>query len=186
MVVVGRGVLDGVLDEVLEDLAQPRRVGEGLEPRRRPDLDAVVGEQRPERSRSTSSTRGLDVDRDDRRGVLGDDPDRGEDRVHEPVEPLDLLERRAVPGRARLAAHDVARLAADERRLLGEQVGVGADDRERRAQLVGHERDELAARLVDRLERLDPRLGLGLLAALLDDAGEQVGDGAQLVDVRRR
>ena len=30
-----------------------------------------------------------------------------------------------------------------ERRLLGQQVGVGADDRERRPQLVGHEGDEL-------------------------------------------
>ena len=70
-----------------------------------------------------------------------------------------------------------------ERRLLGQQVGVGADDGERRAQLVGDEGDQLAARLVDGLERLDPRLGLGLLAALLDDAGEQVGDRAELGDV---
>jgi hypothetical protein len=49
---------------------------------------------------------------------------------------------------------------------------------------VGDERDELAAGLIDRLERLDARLRLRLLAALLDDAREQVGDGAQLGDVR--
>ena len=73
-----------------------------------------------------------------------------------------------------------------QRRLLGEQVGVGADDRERRPQLVGDEGDQLAARLVDGLERLDPRLGLGLLAALLDDPGQQVGDRAELGDVVRR
>ena len=70
-----------------------------------------------------------------------------------------------------------------ERRLVGEELRVGADDRERRPQLVGDERDQLAAGLVDRLELLDPRLGLGLLAALLDDPGEQVGDGAELGDV---
>ena len=70
-------------------------------------------------------------------------------------------------------------VAAGQRRLLGQQVGVGADDRERRPQLVGDERDELAAGLIDGLERLDPRLGLGLLAALLDDAGQQVGDRAR-------
>ena len=52
-----------------------------------------------------------------------------------------------------------------------------------RPQLVGDERDELAAGLVDRLERLDPCLGLGLLATLLDDPGEQVGDRAELRDV---
>ena len=88
-----------------------------------------------------------------------------------------------MPRGPRLAPVDVARLAPDERRLLGQQVGVGADDGERRAQLVGHEGDELAARLVDGLERLDPRLGLGLLAALLDDAGQEVGDRAELGDV---
>ena len=49
---------------------------------------------------------------------------------------------------------------------------------------MGHESDEFAAGLVDRLERLDAGLRLGLLAALLDDAGQQVGDAAQLVDVR--
>ena len=115
----------------------------------------------------------------------GHDPDRRQDRVHEAVEPLDLLERRAVPVRARLAPLDVARLAPGELRLLGQQVGVGAHDGEGRPQLVGDERDELAAGLVDGLERLDPGLRLRLLAALLDDPGQQVGDGAQLGDVRR-
>ena len=88
-----------------------------------------------------------------------------------------------MPGGARLAAGHVARFAAAQRRLVGEQVGVGPDDRQRGPQLVGDQRDQLAAGLVDGLERLDPRLGLGLLAALLDDPGQQVGDGAELRDV---
>ena len=48
-----------------------------------------------------------------------------------------------VPRGAGLAPLDVARRAADERRLLGEQVRVRADDGERRPQLVGDERDQL-------------------------------------------
>ena len=183
---LGRRVLDGVLDEVLEDLAEARRVGQaraaGRSARSRPgggrgSAGASRRPRRPAPPRSTGVTDG---------GILRHDPDRGEDRVDEAVEPLDLLERRAVPRRARLAPGDVARLAAAERRLVGQQVGVRADDRERRPQLVGDERDQLAAGLVDRLERLDAGLGLGLLAALLDDPGEQVGDRAELGDVVRR
>ena len=73
----------------------------------------------------------------------------------------------------------VARLAALlERRVVGEELRVGPDDGQRRPQLVGDERDQLAAGLVDLAELLEPRLGLGLLAALLDDPGEEVGDRA--------
>ena len=132
---------------------------------------------------TTSSTSAARSTGETLAGPSGHDPHRGEDRVDQAVEPLDLLERRPVPRRAGLAARDVARFAAAQRRLVGEQVGVGADDRERRPQLVGDERDQLAAGLVDRLERLDPGLGLGLLAALLDDPGEQVGDRPELGDV---
>ena len=85
-----------------------------------------------------------------------------------------------MPCGAGLAPLDVARFAADEIGLIGQEVGVGADHREGRAQLMGDERDQLAACLVDRLERLDACLGLGLLAALLDDPGQQVGDRAEL------
>ena len=132
----------------------------------------------------TSSTTHLDIDRRDTRRSLGHDPDRGEDRVDEPIEALDLFEGRAMPRGPRLTPRHVARLAPDERRFLGEEVRVGADHGERRAQLVGHEGDQLAAGLVDGLERLDPRLGLRLLAALLDDAREQVRDRTELIDVR--
>ena len=52
---------------------------------------------------TTSSTSDAQVDRRDRRRALGHDADRGQDRVDEAIEPLDLLERRPVPGGARLA-----------------------------------------------------------------------------------
>ena len=42
---LGRRVLDGVLDEVLEDLAQPGRVGQGVEPDAGHDLDLVLAER---------------------------------------------------------------------------------------------------------------------------------------------
>ena len=83
----------------------------------------------------------------------------------------------------RLGSRDVA---VRERRLLREQVRVGAHDRERRPQLVGHERDELRPGPVERDELLDLRLGLGLEPALLEDAREQVRDRGQLRDVARR
>ena len=136
-------------------------------------------EDRPERGEDFVHQQ-AHIDRRDRGRPLGHDSHRGQDRVHQPVEPLDLLERRPMPRGARLAARQVARLAAAQRRLVGKQVGIGADDGQRRAQLMGHEGDQLAARLIDRLERLDPRLGLRLLTALLDDPGEQVRDRAEL------
>ena len=77
----------------------------------------------------------------------------------------------------------VARRAVHERRLVREQVRVGAHDRERRPQLVGHEGDQLGPGAIERDELLDLRLGLGLEPALLDDAGEQVRDRGQLGDV---
>ena len=88
-----------------------------------------------------------------------------------------------MPRGTRLAARHVARFATAQGRLVGQQIGIGADDGQRRPQFVGDQRDQLAARLVDGLEGLDPCLGLGLLAALLDDPGQQVGHGTQLGDV---
>ena len=49
---------------------------------------------------------------------------------------------------------------------------------------MGDEGDQLVPCLVDGLERLDPGLGLALLAALLDDPREEVGDRAELGHVR--
>ena len=126
----------------------------------------------------------LDIDRRDTRGSLRHDPDRGEDRVDEAIEALDLFEGRAMPRGPRLAPLQIARLAPDQGWFLGQEVGVRADHGERRAQLVGHEGDQFASGFVDGLERLDPRLGLRLLAALLHDAREQVRDRAELIDVR--
>ena len=182
---VRRRVLDRVLDEVLDDLAEPRRVGEGLEPDARHDLDLVLLEDGPERPDDLGDE-DSEVDRGDRRRPSGTT------RTEARIESTRRSSRSICSSVARcqvaraLAPLHVARFAAAQRRLVREQVGVGADDRERRPKLVGDERDELAAGLVDRLERLDPRLGLGLLAALLDDPGEEVGDRAELGDVVRR
>ena len=150
-----------------------------------PDLEVVLADDRPDRVDDLVDRR-LDVGRGDRRGLGGDDPDGRQDRVDEPVEPLDLVHRRVVPRLALGAPVRVARLAALERRIVAEQLRVGPDDRERRPQLVGDERDQLGAGLVDLAELLEPLLGLGLLAALLDDPGEQVGDRLELGDVGRR
>ena len=139
------------------------------------------------RPRGGSSTNSCEVDRSELGRLVRDDPHGLQDRVHEPVQPLDLLHacRGATP-RGSGGALDVARRPALERRLLGEQVRVGAHDRERRPELVGDERDQLVAGLVERLELLDLRLGLPLEAALLDDPGEEVGDRRQLRDVLGR
>ncbi len=180
----GGGVFHRVLDQVLDDLAEAGRVGQAMEARRSGRDHVMAAEQRLERLEDLADE-GLHVDGLDGRRVLGHDPDRREDRVDQPVQPLDLLERRVVPRGAGRTTLDVARLPSVQLGLVGEQVGVGADDRQRCAQLVRDEGDQLAAGLVDGLERLDAGFGLRLLAALLDDAREQVGHRAELGHVRR-
>ena len=133
-------------------------------------------------SRTASST---SVGHDDRRDVR-DDPDRLEDGVDEAVQALDLRERRVVPGGPLGASFRVTRVATLERRVVGEQLRVGPHDRQWGPEFVGDERDQLAAGLVDPAKVGNARLGLDLLAALLDDAREQVGDGPQLGHVAGR
>ena len=111
--------------------------------------------------------------------------DRGDDRVDQPIDALDLGDDRVVPLRPCRASHRVARAAAVERRLLGEQVGVGAHDGEWRAQLVRHEGDQLHPALVERAQLVDAILRLALEPDALDDAGQQVGDGARAGRGRR-
>ena len=91
-----------------------------------------------------------------------------------------------MPVRPRGASDRVAGAAPGERRLLGQQVGIGANDGERRAQLVRHESDQLHSALVERTQLVDAVLRLALEPDPLDDAGQQVGDGAQLVEVGGR
>ena len=181
---VRRSVLHGVLDEVLDDLAKARRIGDDLEANGRPNLEPVVVEQGSE-TRDHVCDQTSDVGRLEGRRLVGHDPNGREDRVDQTVEPLDLLERPAVPVGPLLPAAGVPRLATFKRRILGEQVGVCAHNRQRRPKLVGDERDELAPGLVDRLEFHREGFGLPLLPSLLDDAGKEVGDRPELghVDV---
>ena len=164
-----RRVLHGVLDEVLEDLAEAARVGQGEQPDALAKLEAVPREQRRELGRRLADDL-ADVGRLEVRRRLGPDPHGSENRVDQAVEALDLLHRRPIPARPPVAPLRVARFAALELGLLREQLGVGPHDGERRPQLVGDHRDELGAGLVDRLQLGRPRLGLLLEPALLDDA----------------
>ena len=66
---------------------------------------------------------------------------------------------------------------------LGEQVDVDAHDRQRRPQLVGHDAEQLGPRGIERGQLGEPRLDLGGQPALLDDPGQQRGDGLQEVDL---
>src|SRR3990172_455805 len=75
----------------------------------------------------------------------------------------------AAPPPPPVAPFLVARRATLEGRLLGQEVGVRPDDRERGSELVGDEGDDLGPGLVDRLELRPPLLRLLLLAALLAD-----------------
>ena len=94
----------------------------------------------------------------------------------EAVESLDLLDGPEVPRRARLAAGRVPGEPAVELGLLGQQVRVGTDHRQRRPELMGDQGDQLVARLVQGLELGDLGLGVALEAALLEDPRQQVRD----------
>ena len=105
---VRRGVLDRVLDEVLEDLAETRRVGEGVESRHAGRSAGAGGASG--RASSSDLARSTARHRPARpRPRPRHDPDRGQDRVDEAVQPLDLLERRVVPGGSRLRARSRSR-----------------------------------------------------------------------------
>ena len=68
-------------------------------------------------------------------------------------------------------------------RGLGQQVKVGAYDSQRRAQLVGDDRDQLRPRLVDAAQAVELRLRLQVKAATVDDPGEQRRDRRQPPDL---
>ena len=98
---------------------------------------------------------------------------------------LDLAERGIVPGLALRPAVGIAGASALERRLLREQVGVRPDDRERRPELVRHERDKLGTSPIEGSQLLGLGLGLALQPDPLDEPGEDVGDRSELVRVGR-
>ena len=126
-----------------------------------------------------------DVRRLELRGRLGADAHGSENRVDQPVQALHLLHRRAVPAGPALAPIR----SRDLRPSSGGSSAGGPcrrDDRERRPQLMGHERDQLGPGVVDLLQLRRSLLGLALHPALLDDAAQEVGDRAEVGHVGRR
>ena len=79
--------------------------------------------------------------------------------------------------------------APDARRRLTEEIEVGADDGQRRPQLVGDDGQQLGPGGVERRQLDEPALDLGLETTLLDDPGEQRADRPEQLmsslDVRR-
>ena len=126
-------------------------------------------------SRSAPTSIGTHLDR-----AFGAGPNRGQDRVDQAVQTVDLAEGALVPLLAQCPTLRIAARPAVQWWVVGEQVGVGAHDRQGRAQLVGHHRNQLGSSLVEALQGDHLGLGIALEAALLDDPGQEVGDRAEL------
>ena len=141
----------------------------------------VVAQQRPQQLHRLAE-RLSQVERRARQHAQPLAADRDEDRVHQPVEAADLVDRRVAPVLGRRASRCVRHPAG----RVGQQVHVGADHGERRAQLVGDHREQLGACLVEGLELAQLSLLLPLQPAFLDDPGQQRGDRRQEVDLLRR
>ena len=174
-----RRVLRFVLEQLLEDLAEARLVADrGHRLVRAIPADRVRAEEEPQR---------LDrlVDRLDRVERRARQPgqalatDRRQDRIHEPVEPPELVDGAR---RRHSAASGFGRLGGGR---LVQQVDVDADDRQRRPQLVGDDAQELGPRRIERGQLGQPRLDLGRQPALLDDPREQRGDRPEEGDLAR-
>ncbi len=101
--------------------------------------------------------------------------DGGQDGVDEPVEARDLVGRAGPPVLDRVHG----RTLRVRGRRVGEQVHVGANHRERRPQLVGHDREQLRTGRVQLRQPVELRLRLRLHPALLDDPREEGGDRGQ-------
>ena len=82
-----------------------------------------------------------------------------------------------------LARVGLSRAGTRPRGRLAEEVDVRPDDRQRRAQLMGDDRQELGPRGIERRQLLQPALDLGLQPALRDDAREERGDRRQELDL---
>ena len=179
----GRRVLDRILDEMLQDLAEARRVGQRVETDPTFDLHLVPAQERRQSAEHLADELG-DIHRLDGGRLVRDNADRREDRIDKAVEALDLADRAVVPVGSLSAACRIPGIATIELGLLGQEVGVGANDGQRRPQFVRDDGDELGSCLVDGLELGRAYFRLLLLATLLDDAGKQVGNGAELRHVR--
>ncbi len=176
---VGRGVLRLVLEQLLEHLAEPRVVADRhVRAGRLLPADRVRAQEEPERLDGLVHG-GHRIERRPRQPGQPVAADRHQDRVHLAVEPGELVVGRGPPrlGRGRVGERRGAG------RHVGQQVDVDADHRERRPQVVGHDRQQLGAGGVERRQLGQPRLDLGGQPALLDDAGEQRRDRPQEADL---
>ena len=168
-----------VLEQLLEDLAEPCLVTDGGHP---------LGRSLPaDRVRTEDQAQRVDGLADGRNGVewrprQPGQPlpaDRREDRIDESIEPRHLVQRGVMP----LARVGLRWAGTRPGGCLAEEVDVRPDDRQRRAQLMGDDRQELGPRGIERRELLQPALDLGLQPALRDDAREERGDRRQELDL---
>ena len=171
-----RRVLGGVLEQQLQHLGQAGRIAQRgpAVARRSARADAAAGAARagsaPRRSTMpTSNRRCSTVSSRSARTVSRMVSTRSFRRSSWPV----------------AASCQVADLVAASLRRLGQQVEVGADHRQRCAQLVRDDRDQLGARLVDAAQAVELRLRLEVQPAPLDDAGQERGDRRQAPDLGR-
>ncbi len=170
----GRRVLRRVLEQQLEHLRQARRIAECHAAAGCVALEPMAAQQRCQAGQHLVDDRpdieALDLDR--QKPIRAD---RLQDRVDQVVEPEHLAGCRVVPAGHLIGSGGIRR--------LGQQVEVGADDGQRRAQLVGDDRDQLRPRLVDAAQAVELRLRLQVQAATLDDPGKQRRDRRQPPDL---
>ena len=127
------------------------------------------------RSVSTVSSTAATASNGARDSPVSPSPDRRQDGVDEAVQSRDLVERGRAP-RPGIRGDGLRRLAG---RGVGQQVDGGPDHRERGSAARSDHREQLGSGCIERGQLFESRLDLGRQAALLDDAGEQGGDGLQ-------
>ena len=108
--------------------------------------------------------------------------DRRQDGVHQPVQPRHLVDGARPPA----LGHLRRRAGLIRSRGVGQQVDIRTNDRERRPQLVGDDREQLRSGRVQLREPVELGLRLGLHAALLHDPGQERRDRCQELDLLGR
>ena len=160
----------------LEDLGEPGRVADGVLGPVGIAFEPMASQEWGEAGEHLVHDRAeLEAPHVDGQQPVG--PHRVQDRAHQLVQALHLARGRLVP---------VAHLRVLWGGRLGQEVQVGADDGQRCPQLVGDDRDQLGARVIDAAQAVELRLGLEVQAAALHHAGQKAGDGRQAPDLGRR